>query len=140
MEGVNIILTGGASWAVSSQTFINIDSILLASIFHYIIGNIRTAHKYGKLPSDCFVLVAIFRVQSSLFAVGRLILDLIRLKFVGFFPEIRLPHSHNKLLYSLEVEGGCSLVSRSQTLYLTATLGKGLGTLVYQTRSAGMRI
>ena len=28
--------------------------------------NIRTAHKYGKLPSDCFVLVAIFRVQSSL--------------------------------------------------------------------------
>ena len=32
------------------------------------------------------------------------------------------------------------VVSCSQTLYLTATLGKGLWTLVYQTRSDGMRI
>ena len=31
------------------------------------------------------------------------------------------------------------IVSCSQTLYLTATLGKCLGTMVYQTRSAGMQ-
>ena len=28
---------------------------------HY--GNIITAYKYGKLPSDCFIQVAIFRIQ-----------------------------------------------------------------------------
>ena len=45
-------------------------------------------------------------------------------------------HPHDNLSHPCT----CMLVSRSQTLYLTATLGKGLGTLVYQTRSAGMRI